>query len=218
MKKIILTLLVTASIASLSCNKERISGHGPIKTENRQVTGFNQIVVNGSTNVFINYDSLYSVKLKAYSNLLPYMETKVDNNVLTIGYKDETTIKHDNSEAFVSLPQLISLRTNGNGKISTSGIFTSQTFEAQTHGSGDIILPEGSTNELSIVSMGSGDVYGFSFKAKSVEVTIQGSANVKVYCTETLKVTINGSGNVYYEGNPSHITQDITGSGHLIKQ
>ena len=81
------------------------------------------------------------------------------------------------------------------------------------------ILPyEGTTNELSIVSMGSGNVNGFSFEAKTVEVTIMGSANVKVYCTETLKVTINGSGNVYYIGNPTNITTDITGSGHLIKQ
>lgn len=206
-------------IVMFSCRKERITGSGPVSTEQRNVSGFSSVNVNGSSKVFITQGNTIDVKVIAYSNLIPYLETKVQNETLLIAYKSNANIQNDNSEIYITMPVLTSLTTSGSGNINSTGNFSDiDHLNVSISGSGNISIEKGVAKSYSISISGSGNVNSFGLSAKLADVNISGSGNAELTVLENLKARINGSGNIYYMGNPSIINSDISGSGKLIKQ
>ncbi|MBL0200765.1 MAG: DUF2807 domain-containing protein [Chitinophagaceae bacterium] len=123
MKRGLSFALICAMLSLLSCSKERISGNGSTITETRNISNFTAISASGSTNVYINQGAAFRVEVKGYSNLLPYYETRLVNNSLQVGYKQNENVKNDNVEVFITLPVLNVLALSGSGSITTTGAF-----------------------------------------------------------------------------------------------
>lgn len=216
MKRISFFLTMTAILAISSCTKERIHGRGPVATETRNVAGFTAVSVSGSTNVYITQGAIFKVEVKGYSNLLSYFETKVVNNTLELGFKQDVSIGNDNTAVYISMPALYGLGISGSGNISTSGDFIGNTnFNARIEGSGDIHFSRGSTQNFYSTIAGSGSIYTIGLTADKADIITTGSGNTEITAFQQLKVKIEGSGNVYYRGTPVISTQ-ITGSGAVL--
>lgn len=211
--------ILMALMALASCKKDRVSGSGEIATETRNVANFYNVSVSGSTNVIITRGDNFEVKVKAYENIIPYLETKVQDGTLLIAFKENSNISNDNSEVFITMPSLNSVATSGSGNISSTGEFLgSGNFKASTSGSGDISIGGGTAGNFQINISGSGDVKSFGFTAQQTVVNIEGSGNAEVTVLQNLNADIKGSGNVYYKGNPPTVNSKISGSGQVIKQ
>lgn len=112
----------------------------------------------------------------------------------------------------------------GNFKVSISG---SGDLEAENlrltdcviknAGSGDIEL-SGKTNNLTASIMGSGDLDGYNLYAVNVTVSNSGSSDVSVNAIESLKVVLNGSGDLIYRGNAAKVDVKSNGSGEVYKK
>ena len=72
-----------------------------------------------------------------------------------------------------------------------------------------------SVEDLTIRNSASGDFLGFNVSADNCIVKVLGSGNCELTVGDALDVTIGGSGDVLFKGNPS-ISQEINGSGDLI--
>ncbi len=211
MKK--LMIILSAGFIISSCSKDLIRGNGPVITETRSVSNFNEVSVSGSTDVFITQGAAFSVEIKGYSNLLPHFETRLVNNTLYLGYENGTNVQNDNTEVFITMPSISGLSTAGTGNITTTGIFDHvSSFNARVAGSGSIYFSEGSAQQFSSVIEGSGNILAFGMQAVEAETRTTGSGNTEITATSKLKVKITGSGNVYYKSTPL-ITADISGSG-----
>ncbi len=216
MKRISVLLAMTAILAISSCTKERIRGGGPITTETRNVAGFTAVSVAGSTNVYITQGAVFKVEVKGYSNLLPYFETKLVNNTLQLGFKQDVNVKNDNTDVYITMPALTGLSLAGSGTISTSGAFNGNIdFNARIDGSGNIHFSSGSTQHFNSVIAGSGSIYAIGMLSNKADVNTSGSGNTEITAIQELNVRIDGSGNVYYGGTPVISTQ-ITGSGAVL--
>ncbi|OSZ81556.1 hypothetical protein CAP36_10075 [Chitinophagaceae bacterium IBVUCB2] len=216
MKKGLSIVVISVTLALSACSKERISGNGSTITETRSISNFTAITASGSTNVYINQGATFKVEVKGYSNLLPYYETKLVNNTLQLGYKQNVNIKNDNTEVFITLPVLNGLSLFGSGNITTSGAFNGNTdFNASISGSGTIHFSSGTTQNFTSKIQGSGNIYTLNLVADKADATISGSGNTEITANSQLKAKITGSGNVYYRGTPV-ITTNITGSGAVI--
>lgn len=200
----------------ISCKKEKVSGGGPIITETRNVENFYNVSVSGSTNVFITYGAAFEVKVKAFENIIPMLETNVQNGTLLIGLK--TNVSNDNSEVYITMPSLLSVTTNGSGNIDTKGNFLGMDyFSATTSGSGIITIEKGSAKNYKVSIVGSGDVKSFGLITDQATVSISSSGNAELSVAQKLKATLSGSGNVYYNGSPV-VEATTTGSGKVIKK
>jgi hypothetical protein len=212
-------LIAMAAVLLGSCNKDRVKGSGPVTSEQRNVTGFTGITVNGATDIFISQGTSFDVKVKAYSNLLPYFETKVEDGILSLGYRRNTNVSNDNSQVYITMPSINLISLSGSSDIICTGIFPSTTdMSAAISGSGSISIAGGAADNFTVKISGSGDVKAFGFDAKKADITISGSGNVEVNVAESLEVAISGSGNILYKGSPAVINSQISGSGKLIKQ
>lgn len=218
MKRIFICALLAATISMSACEKDRITGSGSVKTEERTLTGFTKVSTSGSTNVFITQGAEFNVMVKAYENLIPYLETEVVNGTLEVHYKENTNVKNDNSEVYITLPALTGAYISGSANIETDGIFNGSTLEASISGSGNLTFDAGTYDEFNYSSSGSGNLKAFGVTTKYSDISISGSGNAETTATQSLNVRISGSGTVYYKGDPETVDTEISGSGKVIKQ
>jgi hypothetical protein len=212
----ILFCAVAGLLTVASCTKDRISGSGSTITEDRNVSNFTKVSTSGSTNIHITNGPNFKVQVKGYENLIPYMETKLSNNTLEIGYKNNVNIKNDNVEVFVTLPALESVNTSGSAAIDVKGTFTGSTgLTASLSGSGNIDIEAGTAPFFKSSISGSGNIRAFGLLAQRADVSISGSGSTEVSAVNNLKVTISGSGTVYYKGQPV-VETSISGSGQVV--
>lgn len=84
------------------------------------------------------------------------------------------------------------------------------------NGSGNLTA-EGSAANLKLESNGAGKFKGESFTTDSLKVELNGSGDVKLNCTKEAVVEINGSGDLYLAGDYTIKKIESNGSGKLIK-
>jgi hypothetical protein len=83
--------------------------------------------------------------------------------------------------------------------------------------SGTIEL-HGTARAVDVVLAGSGSAWLSDLVARDATVTLAGSGDVHVHATDTLRVTITGSGSVRYSGDPKTVEDWVTGSGVIEQQ
>jgi hypothetical protein len=192
-------LVATTAIllAFTSCEKENLVGSGSTQTEVRTLTGFSKIEVEGSTAVDVLLGADFKVSIKAYSNLLPQLETKVVGDILKIGFKSGVNVTNDNSAATITLPVLSGFYTNGNSLIT---------------------IKSGNTTNFDATIIGTSIIKAFDYAVQNANIKIEGSGLVELAVANKLQAKITGSGNIYYKGNPTTIKTDITGTGKVEKR
>ncbi len=217
--KNIMIAVFSCSILLLSCNKEKITGSGSVATEQRNVSNFFSVKVSGSSKVYITQGLSFNVTAKAYENILPVLQTRVENGVLIIDFKNNSNITNDNSEINITMPGLSSLEVSGDGSISTLGTFTDiNNLSVYLSGSGSISINKATPINYAVNISGSGNLNSFGVVAENAGVKINGSGNASLSITGSLNASISGSGNIYYKGNNVQVTSQVSGSGRVIKQ
>ncbi|ASB50195.1 head GIN domain-containing protein [Alkalitalea saponilacus] len=84
-------------------------------------------------------------------------------------------------------------------------------FIVRQIGSGETLL-KGKVDTLRLVQEGSGIIDGIHLEANSTRVYLYGSGLIYCHADELLNVVINGSGRVFYTGDPQ-LSQSIQGDG-----
>ncbi len=209
-----------------------------IVKEERKVTEFNRISLEGYGNVILTQNGSETLIVEANKDLMHLIETKVRNNTLhlkvksglwqKIGIKDSITyyinvnsieglfisgsgnITADNIES----KKLVN-RISGSGSISVESIHT-RDLNIEISGSGDCYL-NGETNNQSISISGSGSYDGINLISEVTSVTVSGSGKATVWVEKEFDVIISGSGAVEYRGDPKNISSQKSGSGSIRK-
>lgn len=237
MKKALFILVASIGLLS-SCNLiegKRIKGNGVLKTEERTVAEFTGVASHGSFDVIVS-NGTSGLKIEAEENVLPYIETSVENGILHIRTKDGYWISSkQDGKIYVTAPVLNSIKSFGSGNISGSSKITAPAkLELKVTGSADIDLeldaPEvegeitgsgnmnvrGETKKFTGIIAGSGDIKAYDLKSEETTVKISGSGNADVFASVKLEVKVAGSGDVNYKGG-AEVSSSIAGSGTVKK-
>ena len=235
MKKLSIVLVAMAIIASFtSCKK--VTGEGPLITENRAIGNFNSVASAISADVYYKQDPAFKVEITAQQNILNILETNIVNNELVIKFKNNVRVKtHETIIVNVTSPTIDGLRISGSGNlvasdsIATAGLnltlsgsgnisvskLLATTLHANISGSGNVTISNGAVKTEKFRISGSGNIDAPDVAAEDVTTTTSGSGEMQVNASKTLTVTISGSGSVFYTGNPV-IDTHISGSGKVI--
>ena len=83
-----LLLLLAVSFLTSSCRDELfgVSGSGPIISEKRSVNNFENVELDIAAKVEITKDSIFSVDVFDYENILSHIVTEVKGNSMIIRY------------------------------------------------------------------------------------------------------------------------------------
>lgn len=215
MRKVYILLLVAVCV--MGCNKSIITGAGTVVEESRNTATFNGLNVSGNVKVHLTAGPQISVKLKGYSNLLPEFVTEVKNNNLYLHYRDGVSVRNDNVEVFVTMPEIVNMDISGSSLIDAVGNFDSvEALRIGSSGNGKVSIDHVTAASYTVSTSGNADVSTLGVTASNATIEISGNATVSLSVTEKLNVNISGNGTVSYKGDPE-IVSNISGNGKIIK-
>lgn len=228
--------LLLLAITFASCSKEYpcVRGSNHTTTQSINLTSFEGVDFRLPGHVQVVKGNTHSVSIKASDNHIGIIRAQVRGNNLVID-TDNRCLKNTTIEITVTTPSLKFLRVAGSGNIVSMDDFTSDEWELRVDGSGSVtaktngnklaanvsgsgmIQLQGSIDDFSPVISGSGDIKAYNLAAENVEARISGSGKIQTTVSQLLEVTISGSGDVFYKGNPAAVNTSISGSGRLVK-
>jgi hypothetical protein len=204
--------IVSSTVLLAACASGGMTGTGTAAAQTRHLAAFNSVDLAGSNNVTIHVGGKQSVVVRADSNLLHRVTTRVHAGTLVIGTTGIMTTESPISVQ-ISMPSLTSLTLSGSGIISAENI-KAQRLNVTLPGSG-AVHASGTLTRLDVSLGGSGDAQLQQLVARDVHAVLSGSGRIVVHATNTLQASVSGSGAIMYSGNPAHVTRSITGSGAI---
>ena len=215
-------------------NGEQVQGSGRVVKQARQVGNFNGLSLAVPGHVELRIGNTESVTIEADDNLLPLLETVVEDGTLEIRparrnlnlrsksirvVVQARSIEHlavggsGSIDADMLRAPRLKVAIGGSGSINLQGV-QSDALSVSVGGSGDVKAASGSTGKLSVSIGGSGDVDLGRVQADSAKVSIAGSGDATVWPRSELSVSVAGSGDVHYYGDP-RVSKSSVGSGDV---
>ena len=227
-------IALTIAFAPIATNAQTIKGNGKIKTEVRQVSGFNRVVVQGQVELFLSQETTENVKIESEENLISYFKTSVSDSTLYVFVPSvKKALKLNVTVAFKDLKQVVLLNevTLNSEKVSNfdeiefiCGDASKLNFEFKARkctlkvsDSGNASL-RGYTEYLTINASDETEVNAFDLQADDCTVVGSGYAEISVNAKKNLGVTISGNSNLYYMGEANIWQRNFTSSGLITKR
>lgn len=218
-------------IASTSAAAAVVKGNGVMKTQERPVARFTAIALELPAQVELRLGESENLSVETDENLLPWVETAVENGTLYIrAAKRDTSIETRKLRVTVQARQIDQLAVAGSGTIRADALRAPRlkleiggsgaievaraeagNVSAAIGGSGSIKLA-GTARKLSVSIGGSGDVAAGKLQAEEVRVSIGGSGGAIVWARSSLDAAMAGSGDVKFYGDPT-LRVSAVGSG-----
>jgi hypothetical protein len=233
---VLLFVLSALCFTEIGNAQNKIKGNGKVITEKRTTTGYDEINAAGFFDVVLVSGTEGAISIQGEENILPHIKVETKGNVLKI-YTENNLNIDTKKGVVVTVPfeQISSLTLSGSGDVTSKNTIASFTFKAKLSGSGDLTLDvktidfdsnlsgsgdvvvTGSSDNFVSKTSGSGDVDAINLKTKNANLTISGSGDIKINCTESLFARVSGSGDIKYKGDPKIKDTKVSGSGEISK-
>lgn len=196
---IALAISAVLTLGTTSCVKKVVKASNNFIKKEIQVSDFQNIQLLGSIDAIYVQGEQSRIEIYGPDNIVPLIETDINNGTLTIKYKDNTAIL--------------------NAKKVEVKVTTNNLSKLNINGSGDITLPNGikQASGLEMLVNGSGNISGKGIEVKKLSVNINGSgdASLQDIKSERFSGKILGSGNIDLSGVTGNADYEIAGSGDI---
>ena len=210
MKKVLLAVIAVAMLTSCSCHGLRVNwtrseAHGE---QTRSITGFERIELLGSLDVKYMQADSFSVKVDAPVEVIKYVETRVEGNVLKVNMKGENNLINfgirdsENVTVYVTSPDFLGITLRGSGDFECRHLVDTDNLDIALNGSGDITFD---------------DVEVRNVKMLQSSVNLVGSGDVKMHFDNggTVEANLTGSGDITLDGEVKEYRNNVRGSGDI---
>ena len=200
MKKFLIFLTAAAFCSCININTTGgtiVRCKGPIQVKTmEELTGFDNVVVNGSADIFLVQQTDCEVTVRANEEVFNHLDYEVKDGTLYIQNKDRVNIAADTYDITIGLPSLSAITVNGAADVKWNSPYSSESDLAiKVNGAGDLELGGVSVPSLSIMVNGASDV-----DAASLDV-------------DNLSVLVNGAGDVLVSGSAGSASFKVNGAG-----
>jgi len=218
-------------------DKTKVRGSGTLTKEERAVSPFDKIVVNGAFTVYLTQGDTESVEVEIDDNLQQYVEVRNEGSKLVLDIQDHVNFsKTAGNNVYITLRNIELFDVSGVCKLKTTGSLNCDqlTFKVSGVANGELELYcnklnvnisgvanldlHGETTELDIKQSGVGKFNAMNMIAAIVTVVNSGVGSVSVYATQELSMTNSGVGSITYSGDAVVKTMKSSGVGKIKKQ
>lgn len=227
-------IALTIAFTPIATNAQNIKGNGKIKTDVRQVSGFNRVVVQGQVELFLSQETTENVKIESEENLISYFKTSVSDSTLYVFVPTiKKTLRLNVTVAFKDLKQVVLLNevTLNSEKVANfdniefiCGDASKLNFEFKARKCTLKVLDNGNaslrgyTEYLTVEASDETEVNAFDLQSDYCTVIGSGYAEISINAKKKLGVTISGSSNLYYMGEANIWQRNFTSSGLITKR
>jgi hypothetical protein len=192
-----------------------VEGSGNTAAETRDLSDFNAVEVGGVFQVEIVAQKEFGVTVEADDNLLEYIKTEVDGDVLKI-QADKRLNSRSPIRIRISAPNIEKIDASGVAKVSVSNLNNSS-LDVDTSGASKIALA-GETAALNVQVSGASNIDAENLKTVKCFVDASGASHVSVNVADTLKADASGASRITYTGNPTSVQKDVSGASGVSRK
>ena len=244
MKKLLLFSCCVALAILAACQITIKNNRNEAKPENIEylqpfnvnVQNFNNLQVQGCMNLKIIIDKkIEKPKLKiipykeknpiTFGNYKKYIELKKQKETLTIGNITKTKKLGRREFTINTMPQRAKLTLHCND-FKSIDVFAASNVSITGENQSDLeitivdasnVLIKGQGENLTANLSGASTLNSINYKVDNIKITMSGSSNAKLFCTNDLDIKLMGLSSCIYYGNPQNVTSDIKDKSNLIK-
>jgi hypothetical protein len=186
-------------------------GNGEPGEDDRTVESFHGVDVGGVLTLDAAEGSP-SVHLAGDANLLPLVETRVEDGILHVTTRERVS---------ASMPLVVRVRTPELREVDVGGasdatIETSQpSFELDVSGASEV-RARGTTQMFDLDVSGASDVEATELRAQKVDVEASGASEAHVTATESLDAEASGASEITYGGGATQVKKDASGASTIV--
>lgn len=222
------------AVAPIAANAQNIKGNGKVKTDVRQVGGFNRVVVQGLVELYLSQESTESVKIESEENLVSLFKTSVSDSTLYVFVPSvKKALKLNVTVAYKDLKQIVLLNevTLQSEKVANfddieiiCGGASRLNFEFKAAKSTIKVLDNsavslrGYSENLTIEAHDETEVNAFDLQSDYCTIIGSGYAEISINAKKKLGITMSGSSNLYYMGEANIWQRNFTSSGLITKR
>lgn len=231
MKNLLFIAVLPLLILS-SCSQEK--DPGTLITSERALHEFHSIDIDGCAEVFLIQNAEYDIRIETGEYRMPFLKTENKGDKLHIWEKNN---KYSNGDLkiWINIDSIEGIEIDGSATVSGSDLVSKNLF-IDINGSGDIDLSVdaittyiqvdgsghvelwGTSPDLDINIDGSAQMHLRNYEAQHGSIEISGSGKVDCFTSESINAVIDGSGDIHYWGNPSMVSQHVSGSGSIVRR
>jgi Putative auto-transporter adhesin, head GIN domain len=203
----------SSQASSTSSRGDTAGGSSSVTSESRDVSGFDEVELDGVGNLSIQQTGSESLSVEAEEDVLPKLRTEVKGNRLIIAPEPNTTISTTRPINYeLTVKDLSALDVSGSGNVDAEDISTDD-LTINVGGTGDVKI-SGKVESQDVEVSGSGDYQAGDLESQDAKVDVGGSGSALVNVSNELDASASGSGSVEYIGDPT-VNQDVSGSGEV---
>lgn len=236
--KITLATLICLGTITMAAAQpgRRVEGSGDVKKETRNITGFTGVKTSTAIDVYLTQGNKFEVVVEADDNLLEYIKTKVEDDVLKV-YIDKVSIWNKKSMiVHVTMPEVTYIGATSAGDVLAQTPIKAEKLTVSTTSSGDVKLEvHAGTLELSTTSAGditisgdadyltattssAGEIKGYELTVKEADVKASSAGDVRITVTERLKARATSAGDIYFQGDPRYVDASSSSAGDVVRK
>jgi hypothetical protein len=200
-------------LALASCNAAHATPSTPTASgEIRGVAAFHGLSVTTVIDVTVTIGAVERVELRGPKDWVGKLETKVDNDILTIAMPGNPK-NIPKLEAVITVPELSSIAISGVAGVH-AGKLAAKTLDVTISGVGSIDLA-GTADTLHVTVSGSGELMAKDLTTSTTTLAVSGSGDATVRATKQVDADVSGVGNIKILGNPGTIHKRISGVAEI---
>lgn len=222
-KAVLIALLLTAyAFVALGCQSHshrrgpKIDGSGTMATEERTVSAFHGVRLEGIGKVFMKQEAELKVRVEADDNIIKDVITDVSGGILRVRMRDDRNFGDVKVRVYVSAPKFDEVLLTGAGEIRSDNDLNCDRLTCSLSGVGDITL-SGTCRKQEVSISGVGNISNDRLVSEECKARVSGMGNCEVNVTKELNASVSGMGKISYSGDPADVSKNVSGMGTVNK-
>ena len=221
---LVVTMMMTSCVNKLD-TLPLSSDMGAMVDVTRNLTGFEEIEINGSPTVYFTQTDSFSVVVKGPEKIIEDIITEKEGKTLVIRNRGKVGIFnisfHDDEHlgVYVTAPDIVGVRLNGSGDFLSEERIDTDKMRIVLRGSGDIDVKNLICDQCDIELVGSGDIDVNRLEAQKVSSSLIGSGDIKLNLWNVMdtNLLLKGSGDIdaNFKQGCRTVSCDLNGSGDI---
>jgi hypothetical protein len=225
--------MTSEGLACISCIDYNDSdSQGDNKRLNYDLSGYNQIQIDGNLNVEIQQGDSYSFYIEGDNDFAKNFNAQTNGNQLTIAsdFKwKNITGGSKKGTVYITTPTLTHLEINGLNNVTIKDLKTDnlniesngasannfnievKNLTLELNGASKVIM-RGSALKAVIESSGASRINASGLEINNANIDLNAASAAQVWVRENLKASLNGASKIIYKGNPKIQSQTTGGS------
>lgn len=219
MKKLLFLIAIVALFTS--CIFNTIEGDKNIVTKEYDLSDFSGVRIATTGNIEYIQDSTLAsgLSIELDSNLIEYLDVKVEDGSLYIGNVENTTIEPTKFIIRVNSKNIENISLSGAGNLNINEKITADNLHIKLSGAGNFNINEKiEANDLDIKLSGAGNLKvnkQISTDKFQIKLSGVGNINIKELVAEDLDVKLSGAGNISLNGKATNANFKVSGVGNI---